>query len=85
MISTLDLTVNSGDPVLERQSNDVNLTITATSSMAGSSIDGDNLWKLTILVCERDNCVENEARRDTVRINLICLYNLILSPLSRTG
>eukprot|EP00057_Strongylocentrotus_purpuratus_P013233 XP_011667707.1 PREDICTED: uncharacterized protein LOC590964 [Strongylocentrotus purpuratus] len=65
MISTLDLTVNSGDPVLERQSNDVNLTITATSSMAGSSIDGDNLWKLTILVCERDNCVENEARRDT--------------------
>lgn len=85
MISTLDLTVNSGDPVLERQSNDVNLTITATSSSAGSSINGNNLWKLTILVCEMDNCVGTVERRDTVRIKLICFYNLIFSPFSRIG
>ncbi|XP_054757509.2 uncharacterized protein LOC129263629 [Lytechinus pictus] len=70
-ISTLDLTVNSGDPVSERRSNDINLSVTATSSAAGSSINGDDLWKLTILICENDNCAASARRRRATNPNAL--------------
>ncbi|XP_072180853.1 uncharacterized protein [Diadema setosum] len=63
VITLLNLTVVSGDPVLERTPNDVILSVTATSSAAGSSIVGSGLWSLDILVCEFDQCSSGSSRR----------------------
>ncbi|XP_033114395.1 uncharacterized protein LOC117114839 isoform X2 [Anneissia japonica] len=53
-ITGTSVSTSSGDPVVERSNNTITFSMTVSSDANGASISGDNLWKLTADLKDRN-------------------------------